>query len=123
MRYPGLASFPQADLAQRQMTNYDGKFSPGSIIYFVLKEDGKNENEAAEKFIDFIADHSYTITLAVSLGQIKTLIENPSSMTHAALPPKLKKSQGIEPGGIRLSIGLEDWQDIIDDLKNGLEQI
>ena len=123
VRYPGLASFPQADLAQRQMTNYDGKFSPGSIIYFVLQENGKGENEAAEKFIDYIADHSYTITLAVSLGQIKTLIENPFSMTHAALPPELKKAQGIEPGGIRLSIGLEDWRDIIEDLKNGLEQI
>jgi cystathionine beta-lyase/cystathionine gamma-synthase len=105
------------------MTNYDGKFSPGSIIYFVLQENGKGENEAAEKFIDYIADHSYTITLAVSLGQIKTLIENPFSMTHAALPPELKKAKGIEPGGIRLSIGLEDWQDIIEDLKNGLEQI
>ena len=49
--------------------------------------------------------------------------ENPFSMTHAALPPELKKAQGIEPGGIRLSIGLEDWRDIIEDLRNGLEQI
>ena len=123
VRYPGLASFPQGELARRQMTNYDGKFSPGSIIYFVLKEEENKENEAAEQFIDYIADHSYTITLAVSLGQIKTLIENPFSMTHAALPPELKKDKGIEPGGIRLSIGLEDWHDIIEDLGHALDQV
>ena len=105
------------------MTNYEGKFSPGSIIYFVLKEKGNNKNEAAEKFIDYLADHSYTITLAVSLGQIKTLIENPYSMTHAALPDELKKEKGIEPGGIRLSIGLEDWHDIIEDLQHALEEV
>jgi methionine-gamma-lyase len=123
VRYPGLASFPQAELAHRQMRNYDGKFAPGSILYFVLKEQAGEENVAAEKFIDYIADHSYTITLAVSLGQIKTLIENPYSMTHAALPPDMKKARGIEPGGIRLSIGLEDWHDIIEDLQYGLDQI
>ena len=123
VRYPGLGSFPQAELARRQMINYDGKFSPGTIIYFVLKDEEEKENEAAEKFIDYIADHSYTVTLAVSLGQIKTLIENPFSMTHAALPPDLKKAKGIEPGGIRLSIGLEDWHDIIEDLAKALEKI
>ncbi|MFN8005781.1 MAG: PLP-dependent aspartate aminotransferase family protein [Terriglobia bacterium] len=123
VRYPGLESFPQKELAHRQMTSYDGKFAPGSIIYFVLKENRKNENEAGEKFIDYLADHSYTITLAVSLGQIKTLVENPYSMTHAALPPEMKKAKGIEPGGIRLSVGLEDWHDIIEDLDKALEQI
>jgi methionine-gamma-lyase len=123
VRYPGLETFPQAELARRQMINYEGKFAPGSIIYFVLKEEGKSENEAAEKLIDYVADHSYTITLAVSLGQIKTLIENPFSMTHAALPADLKKARGIEPGGIRLSIGLEDWHDIIEDLQIALEQV
>jgi cystathionine beta-lyase/cystathionine gamma-synthase len=123
VRYPGLDSFPQAELAQKQMTGYDGKFAPGSILYFVLKEQGEAENLAAEKFIDYIADHSYTITLAVSLGQIKTLIENPYSMTHSALPPEMKKAKGIGPGGIRLSIGLEDWHDLIEDLRLGLEQI
>jgi cystathionine beta-lyase/cystathionine gamma-synthase len=77
VRYPGLESFPQLELARRQMTNSEGKFSPGSILYFVLKEDADSKNEAAERFIDYIANHAYTITLAVSLGQIKTLIESP----------------------------------------------
>jgi cystathionine beta-lyase/cystathionine gamma-synthase len=123
VRYPGLESFPQSELARCQMVSFDGRFAPGSILYFVLKERGSKANEAAEKFIDYLADHSYTVTLAVSLGQIKTLIENPYSMTHSALPPELKKAKGIEPGGIRLSLGLEDWHDIIEDLGNALDQL
>jgi cystathionine beta-lyase/cystathionine gamma-synthase len=92
-------------------------------VYFALKENGGSENEAAERFIDYIANHAYTITLAVSLGQIKTLIENPFSMTHAALPPELKRTKGIEPGGVRLSVGLEDWHDIIEDLRQALDHV
>ena len=105
------------------MSSYEGKFAPGSIVYFALKENGGSENEAAEQFIDYIANHAYTITLAVSLGQIKTLIENPFSMTHAALPPELKRTKGIEPGGVRLSVGLEDWHDIIEDLRQALDHV
>jgi methionine-gamma-lyase len=123
VRYPGLRSFPQKALAHSQMSNYEGKFAPGSILYFVLKESGGSENEAAERFIDYIANHAYTITLAVSLGQIKTLIENPFSMTHASLPPELKRTKGIEPGGVRLSVGLEDWHDIIEDLRQALDHV
>lgn len=119
--YPGLESFPQYELARSQMRSYDGKFAPGSMLYFQLKEENGG-NEAAEKFIDFIAEHAYTITLAVSLGQIRTLIENPFSMTHSALPVEQKVAKGIEPGGIRLSLGLEDWHDIIGDLDAALAQ-
>jgi cystathionine beta-lyase/cystathionine gamma-synthase len=57
------------------------------------------------------------VTLAVSLGQIRTLIEAPSAMTHAALPEAVKGASGVEPGGIRLSMGLEDWHDILEDLR------
>jgi cystathionine beta-lyase/cystathionine gamma-synthase len=120
--YPGLESFPQRDLALRQMVDYRGQFAPGSMLYFTLKEQGTG-NRRAEAFIDNIAEHSYTITLAVSLGQIKTLIENPYGMTHAALPEEEKLAKGIEPGGIRLSVGLEDWQDIIEDLKRALDSV
>lgn len=121
--YPGLETFPQYELARRQMTSYDGKFAPGSMIYFVLHGDEKSASEAADKFMDYIADHSYSITLAVSLGQIRTLIEEPYSMTHSALPDEVKRARGLEPGGIRLSVGLEDWHDIIDDLRTAFEQI
>ncbi|MBI3303684.1 MAG: PLP-dependent transferase [Deltaproteobacteria bacterium] len=120
--YPGLESFAQRDLALRQMIDYRGKFAPGSMLYFTLR-DPSGDNRVGEAFIDHIAEHAYTITLAVSLGQIKTLIENPYSMTHAALPVAEKLARGIEPGGIRLSVGLEDWQDIIDDLDRAFEAV
>jgi Cys/Met metabolism PLP-dependent enzyme len=66
---------------------------------------------------------SASATLAVSLGQMRTLIEEPYSTTHSAMPPEVKHARGLEPGGIRLSIGLEDWHDIIHDLGTALEQI
>jgi cystathionine beta-lyase/cystathionine gamma-synthase len=79
--------------------------------------------EAAERFVDHIAEKSYTITLAVSLGQIKTLIENPFSMTQASVPEKEKIGSEWQPGGIRLSLGLEHCQDIIADLEDALEVV
>ena len=120
--YPGLESFAQRDLALRQMIDYRGKFAPGSMLSFTLR-DPQGENRVAEAFMDYIAEQSYTITLAVSLGQVKTLIENPYSMTHAAVPEEEKLARGIEPGGIRLSVGLEDWQDIIEDLRQALDAV
>lgn len=118
--YPGLESFPQRELAQQQMVNYDGKFAPGTLLYFILR-DAPGSSAAADRLVDSVAQHAYTITLAVSLGQIKTLIENPYSMTHFNLPPEQKQASGIHPGGIRLSVGLEDWHDIIDDLRAALD--
>ena len=113
--YPGLESFPQRTLAQQQMVSYDGKFAPGSLLYFVLK-DAEGAHIAADRLVDYVAEHAYTITLAVSLGQLKTLIENPFSMTHFSMPSEEKIALGIVPGGIRLSVGLEDWRDIVEDL-------
>jgi len=122
--YPGLESHPQFELAKRQMFDYEGKFAPGAMIYFVLKEtDPRHAGSRGEAFIDYIADHAYSITLAVSLGQIKTLIECPYSMTHSALPEEEKRKRGMEPGGIRLAIGLEDWHDVIEDLREALERV
>lgn len=121
--YPGLPSFRQKAIARKQMRDFHGKFAPGSMIYFSLKQRGKDLRKA-ERFIDYIADKAYCITLAVSLGQIKTLIENPYSMTHSAyhaIPdPKAPCQAVVEPGGIRLSIGLEDPRDIIADLEGAL---
>lgn len=101
-----------------------GVAAPGSMLYFELK--GRENTiesawQAAECFVDHIAEKSYTVTLAVSLGQIKTLIENPFSMTHASVPDEEKIRSGLQPGGIRLSLGLEDWHDIIADLEDALE--
>jgi cystathionine beta-lyase/cystathionine gamma-synthase len=122
VRYPGAECFPQKVLAHRQMISPDGKFAPGSMIYFVLKESDSKQSRA-EKLVDYLAEHAYSITLAVSLGQIKTLIEHPFSMTHSALPDEQKRAFGMHPEGIRISLGLEDWHDIIRDLEIALEKV
>lgn len=118
--FPGLKTFPQRELAERQMTDTKGRFCPGSMIYFVLK-DVADSHERADRFVDYLARNAYAISLAVSLGQIKTLIECPFSMTHASLPPDEKQRRGIVPGGVRMSCGLEDWEDIVGDLRDALE--
>jgi methionine-gamma-lyase len=122
VRYPGLPSHPQHELAKKQMRDLDGNFAPGSMIYFVLHEPG-GTGEKGATLIDYIADNSYCMTMAVSLGQIKTLIECPYSMTHAAIPDEDKKARGMVPGGCRMSIGLEDPKDIIKDLSEALDAI
>lgn len=122
VQYPGLPSFNQAELARRQMVDYDGNFAPGGMIYFVVK--GKNPHESlkrAERFINHVARNAYCITLAVSLGNIRTLIEHPGSMTHSAIPADEQVAKGLDPGGIRLAIGLEKPGDIIKDLERSLE--
>jgi len=123
VHYPGLLSFPQHALARKQMTDYDGNFAPGSLIYFVLKGPHRTARKLAEKLIDRIARESYAITLAVSLGQIRTLIEHPSSMTHSMVPLATQVKEGVDPGGVRLSIGLEDPGDLIKDLGRALAKL
>jgi cystathionine beta-lyase/cystathionine gamma-synthase len=118
--YPGLKSFPQSELAHKQMRDYRGGFAPGSMLYFTIRDE-EGAGRPAERMIDWAARHAYTLTLAVSLGQIKTLIEAPYAMTHAAMPEAEKRARGLAPGGIRVSVGLEDWHDIIADLERALE--
>ena len=121
-RYPGLPTFNQAALAHSQMVDYDGNFAPGSMIYFVMRGESVADGLArAERFINHVATNSYCITLAVSLGNIRTLIEHPGSMTHSAIPADEQAARGLDPGGIRLAIGLEKPEDIIRDLSSSLE--
>ena len=122
--YPGLSSFPQLELAHQQMRDFDGNFAPGSILYFVLKATTpKKRHDKGEQFINHLAKNAYTITLAVSLGHIRTLVEHPSSMTHSAIPLDEQVKSGMDPGGIRLSIGLETPSDLIHDISKALESI
>jgi methionine-gamma-lyase len=124
VHYPGLSAFNQAELARRQMVDYDGNFAPGAMIYFVMK--GATAHDAlkrAERFINDLAKNAYCVTLAVSLGNIRTLIEHPGSMTHSAIPPDEQVAKGLDPGGIRLAIGLEKPEDIIKDLCQSLDKI
>lgn len=120
--YPGLPSFPQHDLARRQMRDYEGSFAPGSMVYFVLKGGGEGARAECRSFMNHVAQHAYSITLAVSLGQVRTLIESPSLMTHSSLSLEHQLQAGIDPCGVRLSIGLEDPRDIITDLGRALTQ-
>lgn len=118
--YPGLASYSQGELARKQMRDIDGNFAPGSMIYFELQGEQKESYDSAVKLIDRLASESLSITLAVSLGQIRTLVEHPASMTHSAMPADDLAKAGIAPGGVRLSIGLEDVRDILGDLERSL---
>lgn len=114
--YPGLKSHPQYKLARKLLRSPEGEFCPGTMISFRLKGDLKR----CERFIDEIARNSYTITLAVSLGLVKTLIEVPGYMTHSAIPKERHDQTRMDPAMIRLSVGLENARDLIDDLSSAL---
>ncbi len=109
VKYPGLTTHPQYDLAKKQMTNF------GGMITFEVKGGRK----AGEKLMNSVG----LITLAVSLGDCETLIEHPGSMTHSTYSAEELEETGITEGLIRLSVGLEDPQDIITDLKLALKNI
>ncbi len=124
VNYPGLKSFKFYELAKKQMIDFNGNFAPGGLIYFVLK--GNNAVESKEKgkvLMNYIADRAYTMTLAVSLGHTRTLIEHPASMTHSVVPPEELAERNIDAGGVRLSIGLENTDDILLDLDRSLSAI
>ncbi len=106
--YPGLADHPQHELARRQMRGF------GSMITF---ETGslKNANKMLKKL--------QVCSLGESLGGVETLISHPATMTHAALGEKGRKAIGITDGLVRISVGIEDIDDILDDLETGLAAI
>lgn len=105
------------------MRDIDDNFAPGSMIYFELSGSPEEAYQRAKALIDHLAVNSLSITLAVSLGQIRTLIEHPASMTHSAVPPEAQQEAGIAPGGIRMSLGIEDARDILSDLESALEAV
>lgn len=107
--YPGLKSFPQAALARQQM---DG---PGAMLSFEVAGGGAN----AEAVLNNVA----LCRLAVSLGDVGTLIQHPWSMTHSFVPEAERLAMGVTEGLIRLSVGLEDAVDIIADLDAALHRI
>ena len=107
--YPGLKNFPQFDLAKKQMKR------PGAIISFEVKGGFKN----GKKMINAVD----LCRIAVSLGDAETLIQHPASMTHLAYNDEDRCNAGISDGLIRLSVGLENVEDIIADLKQSLDLI
>ena len=104
--YPGLKSHPQHALAKRQM---DG---PGGIISIVVKGGLRKSRRVLERCKLF--------ALAESLGGVESLIEHPAIMTHASVPPANRKRLGISDGLIRLSVGIEDLEDLRDELAAAL---
>ncbi|MDD2622166.1 MAG: aminotransferase class I/II-fold pyridoxal phosphate-dependent enzyme [Bacteroidales bacterium] len=109
IKYPGLKTHPQYELAKRQMKGF------GSMMSFGLK----GGFEAGEKLMNNV----HLALLAVSLGGVETLIQHPASMTHAAISKENKLAAGITDDLVRFSVGIEDVEDIIEDLKNGLDKI
>ena len=106
VRYPGLPSHPQHELAKGQMQSF------GGMVAFELK-DGI---EAGRQLVNSIQ----LCSLAVSLGDVRTLICHPASTTHLHIPAEVRKRSGITDGLVRLSVGLEDAKDIIADLDQAL---
>ena len=122
VNYPGLKNYKYYATAKKQMKDFNGNFAPGSLIYFVLKGDGGAESkDKAKKFMNYAAKNAYTMTLAVSLGHTRTLIEHPASMTHSMVPVEKLKGSGIDPSGIRIACGLENVEDILMDLDECLK--
>ena len=124
VNYPGLPSYKYYNLAKKQMKDFEGNFAPGSLIFFVLK--GTNPFESKEngrRFMNYAAENAYTMTLAVSLGHTRTLVEHPASMTHSMIPVDKLSDSGINPGGIRLAVGIENVNDILMDLDECLRVI
>jgi cystathionine beta-lyase/cystathionine gamma-synthase len=124
VNYPGLQSYKYYELAKQQMVDFSGNFAPGSMIYFTLKGNTPEERKSiGAKFMDYVADHAYTMTLAVSLGHTRTLVEHPASMTHSVVPPDQLEERGIDAGGVRIAVGLENTDDILLDLDEALKQL
>lgn len=108
VHYPGLPSHPQHALARRQMKDFGGmiSFDLGSLA-------------AARKFLRSVR----LCALAESLGGVETLISHPASMTHASIPAEDRRRIGVTDGLVRISIGLEEVEDILDDLTRALRSV
>ena len=106
--YPGLPSHPQHGLARKQMKGF------GGMLTFEIK----GGLPAARKFLKAVK----VFACAESLGGVESLIEHPAIMTHASVPPETRAALGISDGFIRLSVGIEDVQDLVDDLTQAFAQ-
>ena len=107
--YPGLPSHPQHEIAKRQMDGFSG------MMCFEL-EGGILAGKLLMNSVELCA-------LAESLGAVETMITHPASMTHADVPEEERRARGLTDGLVRLSVGIEDPEDIVDDLKMALEKV
>ena len=107
--YPGLESFPQHALARKQASGF------GAMVWFEVR----GGTAAGKKLMDSVRLWS----LAENLGSVESLVTHPVTMTHADVDPAERKRVGITDGLVRLSVGLEDVDDLIEDLDQGLRQV
>jgi cystathionine gamma-lyase len=107
--YPGLPSHPQHALAKRQMRAF------GGMVSVELKATVEQAKRVASSFQVF--------SLAESLGGVESLVDHPASMTHASIPAEERRKTGLQDGLIRLSVGIEDAEDLIADLDQALRQL
>lgn len=107
--YPGLESFPQRELALRQMTGFSG----------MVCAELKGGLAAVQAFTSRLE----LFTLAESLGGAQSLISHSATMTHASLSPEDRAAQGITEGLVRLSVGLEDPEDLVEDIRQALDSL
>jgi cystathionine gamma-lyase len=106
--WPGMPNHPQHALARRQMSGF------GGMLTFVIK----GGLEQARAFLRAVR----IFACAESLGGVESLIEHPAIMTHASVPPAMRQALGIHDGFIRLSVGIENAQDLIDDLSQAFDR-
>ena len=104
--YPGLESHPQHEIAKEQMNGFGG----------MISVEIKGGLEGAKKLLE----RTEIFSLAESLGGVESLIEHPAIMTHASIPPEVREEIGISDGLVRLSVGIEALEDLIDDLEKAL---
>lgn len=109
--YPGLESHPQHALMKQQMASF------GGMITFILRGSSGGTLAAARTFLE----RCHLFSLAESLGGVESLVDHPTSMTHAAVPEEIRLKAGIVDGLIRLSVGIEHVDDLIADLSQALK--
>ena len=107
--YPGLESDPNHKIAKKQMNGFGG----------ILSIDIKTDFEGTKRFLDNLS----LFTLAESLGGVESLIEHPAIMTHASIDKEVREELGITDGLLRLSVGIEDKDDLIEVLDKALQKV
>lgn len=123
LKYPGMTGDSvQDDRARKLMRDEQGRFSPGSMVYFELKGTPDEARDRGRRLLDWASEQT-SLRVKVSFGQPMTLLEMPSCMTHSSYSMAELAAAGIHAGGIRLAMGWDNAQYVIDCLEAGLKEV